>query len=101
MARNPQPDELARCAVYLRREIALTRPRVILAMGRFAAWSLLAQAYPQVLHTAVWPVARQVFRYLDVPVVVTYHPAKLLRAPQEKADAWADLCLARKLASTG
>ena len=83
--------------VYLRREIELTRPRVILAMGRFAACSLLAQDNPQVLTLPFGQLRGQVFRYLEIPVVVTYHPAKLLRAPQGKADAWADLCLARSL----
>lgn len=95
--RPPQADELDRCAVFLRREIALTQPRVILAMGRFAAMSLLGQAYPDVLSLPLGQLRGREFRVRGIPVVVTYHPAKLLRAPQEKANAWADLCLARSL----
>lgn len=97
VARNPQREELTQCGAYLRREIALTRPRVILAMGRFAAWSLLAQDYPQELQMPFGQLRGRVFRTQGIPVVVMYHPAKLLRAPLEKANAWADLCLARSL----
>ncbi|MEP6972294.1 MAG: uracil-DNA glycosylase [Betaproteobacteria bacterium] len=95
--RPPLPDELARCAVFLRREIALTRPRVILAMGRFAALSLLAEDYPEVLQMPLGQLRGREFRVDGIPVIVTYHPVKLLRAPLEKANAWADLCLARSL----
>lgn len=97
VARNPQSDELAQCAVYLRREIALTQPRVILAMGRFAAMSLLSGDEPGLLQLPFGQLRGRVYRYCGVPVVVTYPPAKLLRAPLEKANAWADLCLARSL----
>ena len=97
VARNPQPDELAQCAVYLRREIALTQPRVILAMGRFAAMSLLSGSEPSLLQQPFGQLRGRVYRYAGVPVVVTYPPAKLLRAPLDKALAWADLCLARSL----
>lgn len=96
--RPPTLQELAQCAVFLRREIALTRPRVILAMGRFAALSLLAQDYPQVLQMPLGQLRGGEFQVNGIPVVVTYHPVKLLRAPQEKANAWIDLCRARKLA---
>ena len=95
VVRNPNADELASCAVYLRREIALTQPRVIVAMGRFAALSLLAADHPSVLQTPFGQVRGKLYRSMGLPVVVTYHPAKLLRAPLEKAAAWADLCLAR------
>ncbi|HQZ07763.1 MAG TPA: uracil-DNA glycosylase [Burkholderiaceae bacterium] len=95
--RPPQVAELDQCAVFLRREIALTQPRVILAMGRFAAMSLLGQAYPEVLQLPLGQLRGRAFRVQGIPVVVTYHPAKLLRAPQEKANAWADLCQARSL----
>ncbi len=95
--RPPQVAELDQCAVFLRREIALTQPRVILAMGRFAAMSLLGQAYPEVLQLPLGQLRGRAFRLQGIPVVVTYHPAKLLRAPQEKANAWADLCQARSL----
>jgi DNA polymerase len=93
--RNPTPDELARCAVYLQREIALTQPKVIVAMGRFAALSLLGRDYPQLLQLPFGQVRGKVYRYMGIAVVVTYHPSKLLRVPLQKAHVWADLCLAR------
>ena len=96
--RNPQPRELAACAIYLRREIALTRPKVILAMGRFAALSLLADGNPELAMLPFGKLRGQVHRYLGLPVVVTYHPARLLRAQEDKAGAWADLCLALAMA---
>jgi uracil-DNA glycosylase len=99
--RPPQADELARCAVFLRREIALTRPRVILALGRFAAMSLLGEAYPEVLQMPLGQLRGRAFRVGGLPVIVTYPPAKLLRAPMEKANVWADLCLARSLVHDG
>lgn len=97
-ARNPVASELAACAVYLQREIALSQPRVILALGRFAAQSLLAQTYPELLGVPLGQLRGQVFQALGVPVVVSYHPARLLRARQDKAHAWADLCLAQTVA---
>lgn len=93
--RNPTPQELAQCAVYLEREIALTRPRVIVAMGRFAALSLLGRDHPELLKLPFGQVRGKVYRRDGIAVVVTYHPSKLLRAPPQKAQAWADLCLAR------
>lgn len=96
---NPTPDELAQCAVFLRREIALTRPRVIVAMGRFAALSLLAADHPELLQLPFGQMRGTVYRSMGVPVVVTYHPSKLLRAPEHKAHAWADLCLAQAQAA--
>jgi len=102
MNRNPEPDEIAQCSPFLLQQVQLLRPRVILAMGRFAAQTLLAQgqAWPadavrQVplgkLRGQVHPVNLGGMR---MPVVVTYHPAYLLRNPADKAKAWADLCLA-------
>ena len=96
--RNPQAEELATCAAYLRREIALVRPKVILAMGRFAALSLLAESSPDLASLPFGKLRGQVFRYQSVPVVVTYHPSRLLRAQEDKAGAWADLCLAQRCA---
>lgn len=96
---NPTPDELARCFTYLRREIVLTRPRVIVAMGRFAALSLLASDHPELLQLPFGRMRGTVYRCMGVPVVVTYHPTKLLRAPEHKAHVWADLCLARAQAA--
>jgi len=93
--RNPTPDELAQCAAYLWREIALTRPRVIVAMGRFAALSLLGRDHPELLQLPLGQLRGKVYRIRGVAVVVSYHPSKLLRAPLQKAQAWADLCLAR------
>lgn len=86
--RNPDPAETARCAPYLVRQIELVRPRVLLAMGRFAAQSLLASDEP------IGKLRGRVHRWRDIPVVVTYHPAYLLRTLADKARAWDDLCLA-------
>jgi DNA polymerase len=86
--RNPAPDELARCEPFLVRQIALLRPRIILAMGRFAVQSLLRSNDP------VGRLRGRVHQYQGVPLVVTYHPAYLLRNPADKARAWDDLCLA-------
>jgi DNA polymerase len=93
MGRLPQAAELAQCAQYLKREIALVQPKLILAMGRFAAQLLLEQ-HPQ---EAALPLGKQrgrAYRYCGVPVIVSYHPKVLLRASTDKAKAWADLCLA-------
>ena len=86
--RNPQPDEIAQCEPYLRRQVALVQPRVILAMGRFAVQSLLQTSEP------IGRLRGRVHHYAGVPVIVTYHPAYLLRALPDKAKAWQDLCLA-------
>ena len=95
--RNPQPDEVLQCEPYLRRQVALLQPQVILAMGRFAAQSLLQHSVPDVTTMPLGRLRGQVHQYEGVPVVVSYHPAYLLRTPQDKAKAWADLCLARGL----
>ncbi len=86
--RNPDPDELARCAPYLQRQVELVQPRLILAMGRFAVQSLLQSSEP------IGRLRGRVHEYRGVPVVVTYHPAYLLRNLVDKARAWEDLCLA-------
>ena len=99
--RNPQADELASCAAYLRREIALVQPKVILAMGRFAALSLLGDSSPELANRPFGKLRGRVHRYHGVPVVVTYHPGRLLRAQEDKANAWADLCLAQSVAHQG
>ena len=90
--RNPQPDEIAQCEPYLRRQVALVRPKIILAMGRFAVQSLLNTSEP------IGRLRGRVHQYEGVPVIVTYHPAYLLRALPEKAKAWQDLCLALEVA---
>lgn len=87
--RDPLPDEVAACAPYLRRQIALIRPKVIVALGRFAAQTLLSS------DAKIGTLRGTVHRYEGVPVIVTYHPAYLLRTLSDKAKAWEDLCLAR------
>lgn len=86
--RNPNPAETAQCAPFLRRQIELLQPRIIVAMGRFAAQALLGNS------EALGRLRGRVHQYEGVPLVVTYHPAYLLRAPTDKARAWEDLCLA-------
>ena len=93
--RNPAPLELATCEHYLRREIALVQPKIILALGRFAAQALLQGITPEVVGTPLGQLRGQIHYYRGIPVVVTYHPDYLLRSPQHKARAWADLCLAQ------
>jgi len=93
--RNPQPDELERCLPYLARQIALVRPRIVLALGRFAVQALLGSDEP------IGRLRGRVHRYQGLPLVVSYHPAYLLRQPADKAKAWADLCLAAELAEAG
>ena len=89
--RNPQPDEIAECEPYLRRQVTLVQPKVILAMGRFAVQSLLQTTEP------IGRLRGRVHHYQGVPVIVTYHPAYLLRALPDKARAWQDLCLAMEV----
>ena len=89
--RNPTPDELALCQPFLLRQVALVQPRVILAMGRFAVQSLLGSDAP------VGQLRGQLHDWHGVPLVVTYHPAYLLRQPLAKAEAWDDLCRAAQL----
>jgi uracil-DNA glycosylase family 4 len=86
--RNPDPAEVAQCEPFLRQQIALVKPRIILAMGRFAVQTLLATQEP------IGKLRGRIYQYEGVPVVVTYHPAYLLRNLPDKAKAWADLCLA-------
>jgi DNA polymerase len=95
--RNPAPEEVLQCEPYLRRQVALLQPRIILAMGRFAVQSLLQHSVPDVATLPLGRLRGQVHRYEGVPVVVSYHPAYLLRTPQDKAKAWEDLCLAQSL----
>jgi uracil-DNA glycosylase len=89
--RNPEPDEVAQCEPFLRRQVELLQPKIILAMGRFAVQSLLNTQDP------IGKLRGRVHEYNGVPVVVTYHPAYLLRNLPDKAKAWADLCLAQSL----
>jgi uracil-DNA glycosylase family 4 len=92
--RNPQPQEVAQCEPYLARQVALVKPKIIVAMGRFAVQSLLRTDEP------IGRLRGRVHRYEGVPVIVTYHPAYLLRTPADKAKAWEDLCLAMETAES-
>ncbi len=94
----PDAQALATCAYYLRREIALVQPKVILAMGRLAMQVLLSEDHPQGLKLPLGKLRGQVWHYQGVPVVVTYPPAYLLRNAPDKARAWEDLCLAADVA---
>ena len=91
--RDPQPEEASTCTPYLSRQIALVRPRAILAVGRIAAQWLLQSDAP------IGRLRGRAFRYGEsgTPLIVTYHPAYLLRSPLEKAKAWADLCMVKDL----
>ena len=90
--RDPRPEEAAACRAYLQQQIDLVRPRIILAVGRIAAQNLLGTDDP---------VGRMRGRPHDldgIPLVVTYHPAYLLRSPSQKRKAWEDLLLAQRAA---
>lgn len=86
--RDPKPEEAAHCEPYLKRQIALIKPRIILSVGRISAQNLLKTETP------IGKLRGKVHRYQDIPLVVTYHPAYLLRSPLEKRKAWDDLKLA-------
>lgn len=94
--RDPKPEEVAACLPYLMRQIELLRPRVMLAVGRIAAQNLLSTDAPlgrlrgKVHH----------FGELNTPLIVTYHPAYLLRTPSDKRKAWEDLKFARSVFQT-
>ena len=89
--RNPLPEEVTACSPYLVRQIELIRPRVILALGTFAAQTLLDTKL------TIGKLRGQVHRYYGVPLVVTYHPAALLRSPSWKRPTWEDVQLARRI----
>jgi len=89
--RDPQPDEVAQCEPHLLRQIGLIRPRLIVALGRHAAHSLLKTEAP------LARLRGQRLSYQGIPLVVTYHPAYLLRTPGDKRRAWDDLRLARTI----
>ncbi len=89
--RDPQASEVAQCEPYLLRQIELIQPRVIVALGRHAVHSLLKT------DKALNKMRGDKHLYHDIPTVVTYHPAYLLRNPADKAKAWQDLCLAKSI----
>jgi len=98
--RDPQPSEVQQCSPYLLHQIELLQPRMIVALGRFAAHAVLAQG-GCLADSKAAPLGRlrgQVhtgqFGGVQIPVVATFHPSYLLRSPAEKHKAWADLCLA-------
>ena len=88
--RNPEPEEVAKCSPHLLRQIELVNPRLIVAMGRFAAQTLLET------DASIASLRGRVHRYAGRPCIVTYHPAYLLRNLPDKSKAWADLLFARK-----
>jgi len=93
--RTPEVAEIAACAAFLDRQVALVRPRLLIALGRPAAQVLLG-------HEISISAARgKRFERGGVPVIVTYHPAYLLRNPLDKGKAWEDLCFARRLVAEG
>jgi DNA polymerase len=90
--RTPEPLEVAACRPYLDRQIELLRPRIIVALGKSAATTLLDG------DATIASLRARVHRYRGVPLIVTYHPAYLLRNLPDKAKAWEDLLLARRTA---
>jgi len=91
--RDPRPAEVIECEPYMKQQIAMIRPKIILALGRIAAQNLLRIEVP------IGRMRGQRYEYADtkIPVVVTYHPAYLLRSPREKRKSWQDLQLAMKI----
>ena len=90
--RDPSPEEVRCCLPFLHRQIALLRPRLMLAVGRIAAQNLLATDTP------IGKLRGSVHHFgsAATPLIVTYHPAYLLRSPGEKRKAWSDLCFVRR-----
>jgi uracil-DNA glycosylase family 4 len=88
--RNPEPEEVAKCTPHLTKQIALIQPKLIIAMGRFAAQTLLNS------DASIASLRGRVHQYAGLPLIVTYHPAYLLRNLPDKAKAWQDLVFARK-----
>jgi DNA polymerase len=91
--RDPRPEEEDACRDYLERQIRLLKPKIILAVGRIAAQNLLR------VDTPIGKMRGRVYQYQDqgIPVVITYHPAYLLRSPLEKRKAWQDLLFAKQV----
>lgn len=88
--RDPLPAEVAKCLPYLKRQIELLKPRLIVSLGKFATQVLLDK------EVTIASARGSVHAYQGVPLIVTYHPAYLLRTPRDKARAWEDLCLAKQ-----
>ena len=83
--RNPEPDEVAACEPFLRAQLGAIEPKLIVALGKFAAQTLLRDATPITRLRGNWR------EYCGIPVMPTFHPAYLLRNPAEKKNAWLDL----------
>jgi DNA polymerase len=83
--RNPEPDELDQCRPFIRRQVELIRPKVIVALGRFGLQSLTGKAY------SITAVRGQWLDYNGIKLMPTYHPAYLLRTPAAKKEVWADM----------
>lgn len=93
--RNPQPDEIDQCSPFLRRQVALVKPEVVIAFGTFAAQTLLG------VRETLGTMRGQVHAYEGVPLIATYHPAALLRNPHWTRPSWEDLQQARRLLAEG
>jgi len=91
--RDPRPEEVSACEFYLKQQITMVKPRIILALGRIAAQNLLK------VDTPIGKMRGRCFEHPDTgtPVIVTYHPAYLLRSPTEKRKSWQDLQLAMRI----
>jgi DNA polymerase len=91
--RTPKPEEAAACAPYLDRQLELIAPKVIVALGKTAAIRLLGEGAAE---TSLGSLRGRVHQYRGTPLVITYHPAYLLRNLPDKSKAWADLLFARR-----
>jgi len=88
--RNPHPNEIVACMPYLMRQIELIQPKLIVTLGKIASEALLGR------EATIASLRGKVHVYQGIPLIVTYHPAYLLRTLQDKAKAWEDLCLAKQ-----
>jgi DNA polymerase len=86
--RNPEPEEMQKCEPFLQRQIELIDPKLVIALGRVAAQNLLAR------EASIASLRGRLHDYNGRPLIVTYHPAYLLRNLADKAKAWEDLCFA-------
>jgi uracil-DNA glycosylase len=93
--RNPEPEEMMKCEPFLKRQLELLQPKIIICVGRFAITSLLGTK------DAIGSLRQRVHHYAGVPTIVTYHPAYLLRNLADKSKAWEDMCFAREVAARG
>ena len=92
--RDPQPDEVSHCIDYLLQQISLIKPKLILAVGRISAQNLLNRPEP------LGQLRNHLHHYHNIPVIVTYHPAYLLRSPEQKRQAYKDLLKVQEFLGT-